>query len=136
MNFTPKTEAEIEAEGLLPEGVYDYTVFSAQDKTSNNGNEMIVLELVVFDAQGKPRKLRDWIMPSFPRKLRHFCEHAGMLDIYNSGKVLAVDCVNRSGRVQIIIEPASEKYRISNKVEDYVSGTMSSKPASDDDMPF
>jgi hypothetical protein len=150
MKFQAKTEEEIELDGLLPEGEYDFQVLEASDQISKKGNEMIKLYLNVFDAQGKPRRVTDYIMEAFPRKLRHFCKHTGLMQSYDCGGLTAFECVDKTGRVRLTIEPAGE-YHAKNAVVDYVEGFQfapkpaapaqptapeMTEPAADDDMPF
>lgn len=154
MKFTAKSEEQIELEGLLPEGEYDFQVLEASDQISKKGNEMIKLYLNVFDAQGKPRRVVDYIMEAFPKKLIHFCKHTGLEQSYASGSITAYECVDKTGRVRLTIEPAGE-YPAKNAVVDYVEGfKFAPKPATvkpaqptapepimldttaDDDMPF
>jgi hypothetical protein len=151
MKFTAKSEEQIELDGLLPEGEYDFQVLDAVDKVSKKGNEMIMLILNVFDANGKPRRITDYIMEAFPKKLIHFCKHVGLMPSYDAGGLTAFECVDKTGRVKLTIEPAGE-YPAKNAVLDYVAGFQFAakrqeadtapadapftEPAADDDMPF
>jgi len=46
MNFNPKTEEEIQKEGLVPLGIYPYKVIKAEDKISQVGNEYTAITLM------------------------------------------------------------------------------------------
>lgn len=117
MRITPKSQEEIDLEGLLEKGVYDFEVLKAEDKVSKKGNEMIHVKLKVFHEDGF-QFVDDWLMEAMSYKLRHFCETANLLDRYESGELAAEDCIGRSGRVKIDIEPAGE-YPAKNVVKDY-----------------
>lgn len=120
MQFEPKTESELDDEMVMPDGVYDFEVAGANNTVSKKGNEMIALELRVFDRNGTPRLLRDWLLgtghPLNRKKLLHFCRTTG-LD-YESGELTAELCVGRAGLVQLSIED-SDDYGRQNRVAGY-----------------
>lgn len=88
MKFTSMTEEQIAASGLLPAGVYDFTIVEAIEKTSNSGNDMFQLKLNVFDPNnGNPIVVMDWILPSFPKKFKHIHDACGLLKQYQDGNV-------------------------------------------------
>ena len=127
MQFQPKTEAEIKAANLLPEGVYDFEVFDAVDKVSKSGNGMIELHLKVFSDDGRTRQMRDWILPAFERKLRHFCEACGLMAQYEAGTLNAEDCIGMAGKVQLV-QQTREGYDPQNSVRDYIVPEAGSVP--------
>jgi len=92
MRLTPKTREQIEAENMLPEGNYEATVESAEDKTSKSGNEMIALKLRCYLPDGSERVISDWILEAFAAKLLDFVEAAGLEAQYKLGKLEARDC--------------------------------------------
>jgi hypothetical protein len=125
MKVTPKTAEEIEKEqvsrGPLRPGIYDFEVLEAEDKVSKSDNEMIAIEIKVFDGEGGYRKVKDWLLDSMAYKVRHFCETAGLLKEYEAGKFEAFDCLNRGGKVKIGIEKSKDpQYKDRNRVVDYV----------------
>jgi hypothetical protein len=121
MQFTPKTEKEIQEEGLLPEGVYDFEVVKAEEKTSKAGNQMIELSLHVFDASGKTVFVRDFLMESLAYKLRHCADACGLIEGYESGALIDKDFVGKCGKVKIVIQKDKEgKYPDKNVVRDYI----------------
>ena len=123
-----KTEKELAEQGLLPKGTYPFEVADALEKISTKGNEMIVVQLIVYADDGSSRKLTDYLMESVAFKLHSFCKSTGLLPKYNEGNFGAEDCLGRSGYVNIAIEPAKPKedgngeWPAKNKVASYASG--------------
>lgn len=143
MKFQPKTENEIANENLIEPGEYDFEVVAAFDKVSKSGNDMIELKLRVFAE--RERVINDFLLEKIAYKLRHFAEATGLLDTYNSGDLIADDCVGKAGRVKIGIQKdKTGAYPDKNTVNDYVvDGTSEPKPVrleqvalKDDDIPF
>lgn len=141
MKFQPMSDEDIARMNLIQPGQYQYEVISADEKTSAKGNEMIVAQLKIWDQDGKERRLTDWLMPSFPKKLKHFCKASNLLDKYELGDVSAIDCLNKSGVVEIAITK-NNKNEDWNSVTDYLPYTGATKvvkkeePFFNDDLPF
>jgi hypothetical protein len=123
MQFTPKTAAEIEIEkaksGAWPKGVYDFEVADAQDSISKSGNEMIVLDLLVYNQHGHQRKMKDWLLELMPVKLHQACQSVGLHAEYEQGTVQAHFFVGRSGKLHLGIDK-KEGFDDRNKVTGYV----------------
>lgn len=147
MRFTPKTETEIAEANLLQPGTYDFEVADAKDKTSKAGNEMIELNLKVFDADGDYRFVRDYLLESIPHKLRHVAYACGLGDKYEAGELTAEDFLDRTGQVKVGIQKdKTGQYADQNSVRDYVLPTGNATPArqaqsqpaviDDDEIPF
>lgn len=117
MKITPKSQEEIDLEGLLEKGVYDFEVIKSEDKVSKKGNEMIHVRLKVFHNNGF-QFVDDYLMEAMSYKLRHFCETTNLLDKYESGELTADDCAGSSGKVKIDIEPSGE-FPAKNVAKDY-----------------
>jgi hypothetical protein len=129
MRFQPKTEEEIDLENMLEPGEYDFEVIAAEEATSKSGNEMIKAKLKLF-TDGGDVVLTDYLLEAAARKLRHFCEVTGLLDEYKTGRLTAEGIVGACGCCKVVIEPAKNGYRASNKVDDYVKGNIqATKPA-------
>lgn len=147
--FVPKTDEEIDMEGLAPEGVYDFeTIEAAETISKNSGNPMIKLKIRVFTDNGD-RFIYDYLLESFPKKLKHFFRTAGLEKDYETGNVPIEKIKEAKGRVVIKAEPEkvetingqSKTYRAKNVVVDYGEiGVGVSKTqvelADDDDIPF
>ena len=122
MRFTPQTEQEVTESNLIPAGIYPFTVTSAEDKVSKkSGAPMMQLSLEVFAADGKSRKVTDYIMEAVAYKLRHFAMAVGMGDQYTrDGELKPHDMLGRSGSCMIRVEPAEGNFSAKNSVKDYV----------------
>jgi hypothetical protein len=151
MRVNPKTEEEIQLMSLMAPGVYDFEVVDAKEKVSKSGNEMIELTLTVWDINGKPHTIYDYLLDAMAYKVRHFAEAANLLDKYLAGSINADDCRCVSAKVEIIIQKGGEKfgggtYPDKNSVKDYIvkKGNFSVVPSIkeiaqdtfNDDIPF
>lgn len=151
MKFTPKSEEEIAAMGLISAGFYEFTVLDAEDMISKTGNDMIKLTLRVKDSNGIMHTLFDYLLEKMAFKLRHFCENSGLLSKYEAGELTAADCIDKKGIAEIIVQPGQEKhdgskYPDKNAVKDYtkMNASMSKDPvpetsghpAFDSEIPF
>ena len=147
MRFVPKSADEVNTIGLLKPGVYDFCVQAAEDKESNSGNEMIVVDLAIEDADGVVSVVRDYLVAtdSMAYKIRHFAEATGLVGLYQKGNMPASALKDATGRCKIGVEPAKGEYRAKNKVLDYVSPPSAEAKAiiqkqqsdfDDDSIPF
>ena len=150
MNFSPKTQAEIDAMGLIKAGTYPFAVSTAKDKISKSGNEMIELNLEVFDSEGKSHHMFDYLLEAMAGKLFAFCTSTGMEQKYHAGTLTSYDCIGRSGYVEIEIQKGKENpqggtYPDKNSVKRYIvkpAGAVpsvyqtASKEEFDSDVPF
>ena len=136
MRFTPKSEAELAENALLPEGEYTFEILTAEDTQSKStGNDMLKLSLRIFENGGEnSQRVFDYLVSidSMIWKIRHFAEAIGMLPEYESGEMLAETLPGRTGKCKIVIQPASGKWDAKNVVKDYLP-----RPAGmADDIPF
>lgn len=159
MKITPKSEAELQEEerkrkeeSLLPEGIYDFEVQSAEDKVSKikpdgtGGNPMIVLNFKAFGNDGQSVYVTDYLMEKMAFKLRHACDACGLLKEYESGSLTADMFQDRVGKVKLKIEIGKKKegsdelYPTKNIVVDYVKsesgGKLAAQVEKDDSIPF
>jgi hypothetical protein len=151
MRFQSKTEQQIDSEELTPEGWHEAEVTSAEEKTSKTGNPMIEIRLKVYTPNGE-RTMRDWMLPTFPRKLKHFCDAAGLESEYTLGCVEANHCTGKVVMVEVKHTEGKGEYagRTNANANDYKKvervSAARSKPApkpmpanveiSPDDIPF
>lgn len=142
MQFKPKSEKEISEENLLPAGEYDFEVTAAVDTKSASGNEMIKLQLNVFDESGNPRVIFDYLLESMAFKLRHAADACGVIDKYESGQFVADDFMGKTGRLKLAIQKdKTGDYPDKNTVRDYIKREVAGvipagHPALDDTIPF
>lgn len=152
MQFTPKSESELQQSLLLEAGLYPFQVMHAEDAISKSGNEMIKLTLKVWNKDGSERVIYDYLLEAMAFKLRHFCASAGLIGNYEAGNLKAADCIGKLGKVDIIMQsgqpnPMGGYYPDKNSVKDYLApdkGSMTMPLAKkvvngdfiDDDLPF
>lgn len=150
-------EAIEERFNLLKEGEYDAVIASSEDRVSaSSGNPMMAITLQVFDEAGKARDVRDFLVftKTMMWKVIHFSDSAGLLKVYEDGKLCSEAAVGNRVRVKIGVEeggeipqdklkgkPVGSKYPDKNKVEAYIKKadqkTVSGKDEfPDDDLPF
>ena len=125
MKVTPKTEDELKAINLIPEGIYNFEVLEAVEKLSKSNNEMIELKLGIWDDNGNMRVIFDYLLDAMEHKLRHFCVITKNMERYDSKNLLPEHCIGNSGKVHLIIQkgkdkPDGTKYPDRNSVQDYV----------------
>ncbi len=111
-----------ENSNLLPDGEYPFEVIHADEKTSGNGNEMIVLKLRVGE-NGTSKVVVDYILSRQLRKIRMVAKACDLLDLFQAGEILAEHFIGRRGRVKLTVEKsASPDYADRNVVAGYVGG--------------
>jgi hypothetical protein len=158
MKFKPQTESELAESQLLPKGTYPFDVMVCSDTTkdgdilrSKKGQEMVGVKLNVHGDDGRDYHIYDYISPHFmAHKFRHFFVTIGMVKEYERGEINVRSAEQRSGWVDIGIEPAKNGYAAKNKVMDYFVKEEPSeetapppapiqangKPEDSDDVPF
>ena len=147
MQFTPKTEKQINEDSLLPDGIYDFEVtFAADDVSKASQNEMIHLKLNVFDEDGKSRLIHDYIVASMEMKLRRAAYACGLGEKYEDGELHASDFEDCTGQVKVKKQAdKTGQYPDKNVIADYIVEAVGAKampkPARqsielDDEIPF
>lgn len=140
---------------LLKEGEYDAFISSSKDTVSaNSGNPMMDMTVTVYDENGKPHDVRDFLVftKSMMWKVVHCANSAGLLKEYEEQKFCSDVAIGKNVRVKINIEqggiitedklkgkPVGSRYPDKNKIEDYIK-KEDQKPLEnglpDDDVPF
>jgi hypothetical protein len=126
MKTTPRTEADAQKasrRALLKAGWHDDArITEAVEKPSKAGNDMIELIVVVPDADGNERTLRDWLTDSAlgALKLRHAAEAIDALSKYEAGEIGQADFPGHEVRVKISIEKR-RGYPDTHKIDDYAA---------------
>jgi len=135
MNFTPKTEKQLEEENLIAEGTYDFEVVKAVDTFSQAGNAMIKLQLRVYHAEGET-VITDYLTELMGFKLRHFADGVGMMDRYEKGTLAGSELTGKSGKVKIEIRrDKSGEFRPQNVVKDYLKRAEIEKVSNQEELP-
>lgn len=121
MRLVPKSDEELAVMGLVPEGQYQFEVINAEDTQSKSGNDMIKLQIKIWDGEGLSHTVFDYLLEAMPKKLKHFAKHLGLITKYESGELLADDCIGKCGTLDLTIqEDKLGKYPPRNSVADYV----------------
>jgi hypothetical protein len=146
---------------LIKEGEYDAVISASQDTHSaNSGNPMMDLTVTVFDENGKPHDIRDFLVftNNMMWKVRHLADSAGLLEEYEAQLLCSEVVIDKRVRVKVVVEqggeipqdrlkgkPLGSKYPDKNKIEDYVKkedqkplnySKPKSEPFEDDDIAF
>lgn len=128
-NLTPMTEEELNAFDVIQEGIYDFEVLKSERQTSKSGNPMAKLQINVWDTNGKSTVIFDYLVFSSvkfcTRKIKHFCESAGIVEDYLKGNIRE-ELERLSGKVHIGVQdimpnPTGGYYPAKNVVIDYVT---------------
>ncbi len=136
-DYTPMTEQEAQREryNLLPDGDYDIFVEKSVGKISASGNPMAELYIAVFDKDGRPVHIKDYLIftPSMAWKLLHFCESADLVTEYKAKQFRPELADQRGARARIRTQqgkeiphdklngkPPGSRYPDKNVIEDYV----------------
>lgn len=120
MNFQPKEEKDLKTFDPLPAADYDFDILNAEDTISKSGNPMIKINIGLYVDGKVKNRVFDYLLPSMEAKLRHFCDTVGLLSQYQNGTLESADCIGRSGKARIAIDPAKNGYEAKNIVKDYV----------------
>lgn len=122
MKFKPQTPEEIALGGLIPaKTILPFEVIAAQDDISRNGNEMIVVELRLFQADGKTRTITVYLLEAMPALLFHFCTYSGLAVEYGNGTLRAEHCMGKKGYAEIGIKiDKTGEYGPKNIIRDFV----------------
>lgn len=126
---------------VLPEGIYDFEVVTAEERRSQAGNDMIALKLRVYAKDGSPRYVFDYLLSKMFYKLQHFCEVTGLTKELDAQLLEAVDCIGKTGLCMLKIDHAEAPYKDKNSVKDYVKDIPAVKEDGkdtfiSDDIPF
>ena len=92
MRVTIRSEAEAvkaSRRSLLPVGMHDGEIREASEHPARSGKEMITLVVIVRDADGVERELRDFLTdaPVCAGRLRHVCEAVDALSKFENGSI-------------------------------------------------
>lgn len=141
MNFTPKTEDELNTFEVFPKGEYDFDVVKAADKISSNGNPMIEISISIYAQDGRKNNVFDYLLEIVAYKLKHFCEAVGLSKEYQAGTLTADMCLNRAGKCIIGIQPKKGEYAEKNIVKDYIpldaaAAALDAFSKREEDIPF
>ncbi len=143
MKFDPKCTAN-----TIREGEVVWQVIKAADHISKpseknpNGKESIKIMMKIWDNLGNEGFSTCYI--GEPWKLKQFCRSCGMLDKFESGEIIALDCEGKSGNgitkieidVKGVYEDKNVIVKFLEKEEKSTPKAEAKKPEFDDDLPF
>lgn len=146
-------EAMAERFQLMKEGIYEGVITSSQDTRSSTGNPMMDVTVTVYDENGKPHDVRDFLVftKTMMWKVIHFCDSAGLLKEYEAGKLCSQVAIDKRVMVKVAVEEGSEipqdklkgkplgsKYPDKNKIGEYIkrSEQGAQVPNGDNPPPF
>ncbi len=132
MRFQAKTDTEIATEGLPPEGWHEAEVIAAEEATSKKGNPMLKVRLKLFTPNGE-RMAFDYLLGSFARKLKRFCEAAGLEEQYKKGSIEPGDVFGKIVMAEVVHDtPTTGQYanQTNAQINDYRKVERQAKAAS------
>ncbi|MCP4898867.1 MAG: hypothetical protein GY906_17995 [bacterium] len=130
MDYTPKTDEEMDREGLLSDGKYQGVVLEAEETESKSGDPMVKLKV---DVEG--RHIFDYVSPHwFFHKFKHFVTAVGQ--DYEKGKLDVTPTVGAVVTATVETEPAHGDYKAKNIITDYAPGVAKAGNGDDDNLPF
>lgn len=105
---------------VWPEGEYQYTVVTAKETQSKKGNDMIEMQLCVFNDGEGQINLKTYLLEAMPKLLKHFCASHGLTAEYEKGELAAETCVGKSGWLLLGVQPAEGNFPEKNFVDDFL----------------
>ncbi len=127
MQFTPRTEEEIQRDQLCPEGFWPFTVLESKEQASksekNNGRMMFAIKLNIHADGGDSHRydyFADWFNA---HKLRHFFVSTGREVDYATGNM---DGTNNAfqgyqGYLRVRIKKDKKTGEMVNEIVDYLT---------------
>lgn len=109
---------------LFPDGEYKYEVMKAEEQQSQAGNDMIKLEVKIFDARGRSTIIFNYLLGGNYR-LKHICSTNGLLGQFKTGQVDAHMLVGLKGVCKVGIDKGKpgkdgKMYDDKNTILDYL----------------
>lgn len=110
---------------VIEPGIYPFEVVEAKDAVSQQGNEMIKLQLKIYMPDGGQRVVFDNLMNAMKHKMAQFCYMANIGEKYEAGSFEASDCANVSGECKIYLQK-SDNPQFNNQpaVKEYILDEM------------
>jgi hypothetical protein len=128
---------QMRADALIPEGQYKFRVKDAREKRSSAGNDMLNLKLIL-NING--REVSYWdsliLLPKMFWKIEHFCETTGLQEALANGRLMAGDCIDKEGWIDIVQKVDGQTGVLDNQTRDYVMAPVETEAKNDDFIPF
>jgi hypothetical protein len=156
LNYQKVSAEEDKLRNLLPDGEYiahieDLVLTKSKGGLDKDGNpkpilQMIQLDLVVTDMNGRSRKMKDWVVleGDMSWKFRHLAASCGKLDKYEDGTLGMHDISGAQVTVKIVSKDGKDQNNnpvTRNNIADYLSKNESvplkkEEEFLNDDLPF
>lgn len=124
MTYKPKSDDQLDREGLFQPQTCDFEIKEAtQGPSKSSGNLMITLAVKVFDAAGNQQTIWDYIVfgTNFgERKFKHAAKACGLLNEYNAGTLTYQEFEGKNGKCEIDIQEAQNGYGAKNIIKEYI----------------
>ncbi len=139
IEFNPMSEQECLEANMIPKGIHRFKVQNTVEKRSQKVGDFLSLKHQITLSDGKQRTIFDalFFTEQMMWKTRHFYRAANRMDIYDSKKIMAQDCDNLEGFLEVDHRPRKDTGEIEAYVKDYI--TPEAPPADeatfDDDIP-
>src|ERR1700723_654556 len=118
MDFNAKQMRE---DALVAKGRYRYRVLIGREKRTSSGNDMMSLKLHVY-VNERPNLM--WANLLFIPKMfwfvEHFCKSCGMPEKIEEGRLMAQDCDNREGYLDVDHRVNKDTGEVEAFVKDFV----------------
>lgn len=104
VSFNPLSDEQLEELNRPFEpGMANFEIIKAENKQSQSGNNMIVVEMRAWDKNGTERKIKDHLVLTDRAmfKLKNFCEAIGLLSSYQKGTINTYELVGKRGKAAI-----------------------------------
>jgi|SRR5882672_4308513 len=112
---------QMKEDALIKEGRYKFRVLDAREKRASSGTDMLNLKL---ELSINGRQVIYWttlfLMPKMFWQIEHFCKATGMPEKIEEGRLMAQDCFDREGYIEIIQKANKETGEIENQTKDFV----------------
>jgi hypothetical protein len=111
---------QMRADALIANGRYKFRVKDAREKRSSSGNDMLNLKLTL---NVNARDVIYWdsliLIPKMFWKIEHFCMAIGLTDKIIEGRLMAQDCLDGEGWIEITQKANSQTGELENQTKDY-----------------
>lgn len=140
--FNPITALEsLRLQQPFPEGEYEFVTDMCEQKISQGGNNMIIVNITIYSSNGRSLSLKDYILPEHEQmryKWRQFCESINFTSQYESGEINLESMRGVHGKCIIKHEKEPNGERMFCKIKSYLkpSEIKNKEPVFNDDVPF
>ncbi len=112
---------QMKEDSLIKEGRYKFVVKDAREKRSANGNDMLNLKLII---NSNGRDVIYWtsliLLPKMFWMIEHFCMATGLDSKLQEGRLMAQDCLDKEGYIDIIQKQNQQTGELENQTKDFV----------------